>query len=283
MQNVYVKNKTMAFKIRNFAMSPFKKEEPKNEDNLEYTTKSESEMSDAEYAKYFGEGSIHRPNLDQVDLGVVKANKKIGESSIVDTSKGSSFPTGASAETLKKWYANNPPKDTITKVEGKKGLSGMLEGGKEFVQDLKTVVGNPFDAARAIVRTDMIPGLSQGDFPTSVQDLQALRDLADRDDGSESSEQAKSILSRSSRLNVASAMLPPVMTAQTFLDLGTGDLTSAVLGKAKKLKPIEKFLKKSQLGKLVKGKTSKYALTGEAGILPSAYVGYKVNKQSKKL
>lgn len=279
MQNVYVKNKTMAFKIRNFAMSPFKKEEPKNEDNLEYTTKSESGMSDAEYAKYFGEGSIHRPNLDQVDLGVVKANKKIGESSIVDTSKGSSFPTGASAETLKKWYANNPPKDTITKVEGKKGLSGMLEGGKEFFQDLKTVASNPFDSARAIVRTDD----SGGDFPTSVEDLQALRNLADRDDGSKSSEQAKSILSRSSGLNVASAMVGPALTAQTILDLVTGDPTAAILGKAKKLKPIAKTLKKSKLGKLIKGKTSKYALTGEAGILPAAYVGYKGYKQGKKL
>ena len=269
----------MAFKIKNFAMSPFKKEEPKNEDNLEYTTKSESKMSDAEYAKYFGEGSIHRPNLDQVDLGVVKANKKIGESSIIDTSKGSSFPVGASTETIKQWYANNPPRDTVTKVEGKKGLSGMLEGGKEFVQDLKTVVSNPFDAARAIVRTDE----SSGDFPTSVQDLQALRDLADRDDGSESSEQAKAILSPSAGFNVASAMLGPALTAQTFLDLATGDPTAAVLGKAKKLKPIAKTLKKSKVGQLIKGKASKYALTGEAGILPAAYIGYKGYKQSKKL
>ena len=238
-----------------------------------------SGISDAEYAKYFGEGSIHRPNLDEVDLGVVKANKKIGESSIIDTSKGSSFPVGASTETIKQWYANNPPRDTVTKVEGKKGLSGMLEGGKEFVQDLKTVVSNPFDAARAIVRTDE----SSGDFPTSVQDLQALRDLVDRDDGSESSEQAKAILSPSAGFNVASAMLGPALTAQTFLDLATGDPTAAVLGKAKKLKPIAKTLKKSKVGQLIKGKESKYALTGEARILPTAYIGYKEYKQSKKL
>jgi len=35
-------------------------------DDLVYTTQSDSGMSDAEYAKYFGEGSIHRPNLDEV-------------------------------------------------------------------------------------------------------------------------------------------------------------------------------------------------------------------------
>jgi len=35
-------------------------------DDLEYKTQSERGMSDAEYAKYFGEGSIHRPNLDEV-------------------------------------------------------------------------------------------------------------------------------------------------------------------------------------------------------------------------
>ena len=277
----------MAFKIRNFAMSPFKKEEPKNEDNLEYTTRKDSGMSDAEYAKYFSEGSIHRPNLDEVDLGVVKANKKIGESSIIDTSKGSSFPTGASTETIKKWYANNPPKDTIrdlsknTTSEGYQ-IAGVL-GNKENVDDLKTILSNPFDAARAIVRTDMLPGLSQGDFPTTVKDLRALRDLADRDDGSVNSEQAKRILSGTKGFNAVSAMLPPVMAAQTLIDAGTGDLTAAVLGKAKKLKPVAKILKKSKLGKLIKGKASKYALTGEAGVLPAAYVGYKGYKQSKKL
>jgi len=270
----------MAFSNRFMNNSPFRKEEePKNQNDLKYTTKKDSGISDAEYAKYFGEGSIHRPNLDEVDLGVVKANKKIGESSIIDTSKGSSFPTGASTETIKQWYANNPPRDTVTKVEGEKGLSGMAESAKDFVQDLKTVVGNPFDAARAIVRTDD----SGGDFPTSIQDLQALRDLANRDDGSESSEQAKSILSRSSGFNVASAMLGPALTAQTFLDLATGDPTAAALGKAKKLKPIAKTLKKSKIGKLIKGKESKYALTGEAGVLPAAYIGYKGYKQSKKL
>ena len=260
--------------------SPFRQEKPKNENNLEYTTKSESGMSDAEYAKYFGEGSIHRPNLDNVDLGVVKANKKVGETALVDTSKGSSFPTGASTETIKKWYANNPPKDTIKDLSKPNDYQGgSILGSTENIKDLKTILSNPLDAARAIVRTDD----SVGDFPTSVQDLQALRDLADRDDGSESSEQAKSILSRSSGLNVASAMLPPVMAAQTFVDAGTGDLSSVILGKAKKLKPIAKTLKKSKIGKLIKGKTSKYALTGEAGVLPAAYVGYKGYKQSKKL
>ena len=259
----------MAFSNSFMSNSPFRKEEEsKNQDDVKYTTRKDSGMSDAEYAKYFSEGSIHRPNLEEVDLGVVRANKKIGESSIVDTSKGSSFPTGASVETIKQWYANNPPKDTVTKVEGKKGLSGMVEGATDFVQNLKTVAGNPFDAARAIVRTDD----SGGDFPTSVQDLQALRDLADRDDGSESSEQAKSILSRSSLFNAASAMVPVALTAQTFLDLATGDPTAAALGKAKKIPGIAKTLKKSNVGRFAK-----------ESILPAAYIGYKGLKQSKKL
>jgi len=260
----------MAFKIRNFAMSPFKKEEPKNEDNLEYTTRKDSGMSDAEYAKYFSEGSIHRPNLDEVDLGVVKANKKIGESSIIDTSKGSSFPTGASAETLKKWYANNPPRDTIRDLstENKNQAKASIIGNKESLENLKTIVGNPFDAARAILRTDD----SGGDFPTSVKDLRALRALANRDDGSESSEQAKSILSRSSGFNVASAMVGPALTAQTVLDLATGDPTAAILGKAKKLKPIKNTLKKTKAGRILTEK-----------VLPTTYLGYKTKEQSKKL
>jgi len=260
----------MTFSKKFMSNSPFRKEEnPKNEDNLQYTSKKESGMSDAEYAKYFGEGSIHRPNLEEVDLGVVNANKKIGESFIMDTSKGSSFPTGASTETIKQWYANNPPRDTVEAVaEGKKGLSGMKEAGGEFIQSLKTIAGNPFDAARAIVRTDD----SGGDFPTSVLDLAALRELADRDDGSEDSEQAKSILSRSSGFNAASGMVGPALTAQTFLDLATGDPTAAILGKAKKIPKVAKALKKSQVGKQLKNT-----------ILPSLYVGYKAAKQGKKI
>ena len=273
----------MAFSNKFMNNSPLRKEEPKNDDNLEYTNKSDSGMSDSEYAKYFSEGSIHRPNLNEVIVTAPK-NKKVGETALVDTSKGSSFPTGASTETLKKWYANNPPRDTIKDLSKSDDYQGgSILGSKENIKDLKTILSNPLDAARAIVRTDMIPGLSQGDFPTTVKDLRSLRELADRDDGSESSEQAKSILSRSSGLNIASAMLPPVMTAQTLVDAGTGDLTAAVLGKAKKLKPIAKTLKKSKLGKLIKGKTSKYALSGEVGVLPAAYIGYKGYKQSKKL
>lgn len=265
----------MAFSNKFMNNSPFKKEEPKkeepkNEDNLEYTTKSKSGMSDAEYAKYFGEGSIHTHNLDPVDLGIIKANKKIGESSIVDTSKGSSFPTGASTETLKKWYANNPPRDTIRDLsaENKNQGKASIIGNKESLENLKTIVGNPFDAARAILRTDD----SGGDFPTSIKDLRALRALADRDDGSESSEQAKSILSRSSGFNVASAMVGPALTAQTFVDLVTGDPTAAILGKAKKLKPIKKALKKSKAGRILAEK-----------VLPTTYLGYKTKKQSKKI
>lgn len=61
--------------------SPFrKKEEPKPKNDLEYTSKKDSGMSDAEYAKYFSEGSIHRPNLEEVDLGSVKNKSKEGGS-----------------------------------------------------------------------------------------------------------------------------------------------------------------------------------------------------------
>ena len=56
--------------------TPFKQEDPKNEDDLEYTTKSDSKMSDAEYAKYFREGSIHRPNLDEVVVTAPRKKRK---------------------------------------------------------------------------------------------------------------------------------------------------------------------------------------------------------------
>ena len=56
--------------------SPFKQEYPKNENDLEYTTKGDSKMSDAEYAKYFSEGSIHRPNLDEVVVTAPRNKRK---------------------------------------------------------------------------------------------------------------------------------------------------------------------------------------------------------------
>ena len=238
----------MAFKIRNFATSPLRKEEPKNEDNAEYTTKSDSGMSNAEYAKYFNEGSIHRPNLKEVDLGVVGANKKIGETALVDTSKGSSFPTGASTETLKEWYANNPPRDTIKDLsKNSKDYEVASLSPTENIEDLKTLTGNPFDGIRAILRTDD----SGGDFPTSLKDLRALKKLADRDDGSVNSEQAKSILSRSKELNTASSFLPPILAADTAASLISGDPVAAILKKGKYFKPVSKILKKNKLGKQI--------------------------------
>ncbi len=258
----------MAFKIRNFAINPLKNEEPKN--NLEYTTKNSSGISDSDYAKYFEEGSIHRPNLEEVDLGVINAKKKVGES-LIDTSKGSSFPTGASTQTLKKWYANNPPKETITKVKGKKGLSGMKEGGKEFLQDLRTLTGNPFDGVRAVLRTDD----SGGDFPTSLQDLKSLQDLTELGEDGEkltklqekNKDQAQSTLSRGKALNMASAFLPPALTADTVASLISGDPIAAILKKGKYFKPISKILKKSKLGK------------GIYDNLDEVYYGYKGAKK----
>ncbi len=232
----------MTFSNKFMNNSPLRKEEPKNDDNLEYTNKSDSGMSDAEYAKYFSEGSIHRPNLDEVVVNAPK-NKRVGETALVDTSKGSSFPTGASTETIKQWYANNPSKDTITGVEGKK----RRPRGKEFLEDLKTLTGNPFDGIRAVLRTDN----SGGDFPTSLQDLKALKELADRDDGSVNSDQAKSMLSRSKEFNTVSSFLPPVLAADTAASLISGDPVAAILKKGKYFKPVSKILKKNKLGKQI--------------------------------
>jgi len=263
LQSVYVKNKTMAFKIRNFATSPFKKEEPKDKDNLEYTTKSDSEMSDAEYAKYFGEGSIHRPNLDEVVVTAPK-NKRVGETALVDTSKGSSFPTGASVETIKQWYVNNPPRDTIKDLsKDSKDYQVASLAPTESIEDLKTLTGNPFDGIRAILRTDN----SGGDFPTSLKDLRALKKLADRDDRSVNSEQAKSILSRSKDFNTASAFLPPILTADTAASLIGGDPVAAILKKGKYFGPVGKILKKNKLGKKIYDS------------LDEVYYGYKAAKK----
>ena len=281
----------MAFKIRNFAMSPFRQEEnPKKaieKDNfdeefekLENLRKNSEEKNveygSPEYERLYNEGSItgvttdgkgnYRPMiaLDEVDLGALKANKKIGESSIIDTSKGSSFPTGASTETLKQWYANNPPRDTIKDIsKNSKDYQVASLTPTESVEDLKTLTGNPFDGIRAILRTDD----SGGDFPTSLKDLRALKKLADRDDGSVNSEQAKSILSRSKGFNTASAFLPPILTADTAASLISGDPVAAILKKGKYIKPVSKILKKNKLGKKIYNS------------LDEVYYGYKGAKK----
>jgi|TARA_R110000803_G_scaffold94273_1_gene161849 hypothetical protein len=74
--------------IQGFHHGPSKDDDPKSlnqhrsEEDLDkkltadYATQSERGMSDAEYSKYFSEGSIHNSNLPEVDLGTVPNNNK---------------------------------------------------------------------------------------------------------------------------------------------------------------------------------------------------------------
>jgi hypothetical protein len=74
--------------IQGFYHGPSKDDDPKSlnqhrsEEDLDkkltadYATQSERGMSDAEYSKYFSEGSIHNSNLPEVDLGTVPSNNK---------------------------------------------------------------------------------------------------------------------------------------------------------------------------------------------------------------
>ena len=266
----------MTFSNKFINKSPFRKEEePKNEDNLEYTTKSESGISDTDYAKYFGEGSIHRPNLDQVDLGVVKANKKIGESSIVDTSKGSSFPTGASTETIKQWYANNPSQ------------SGNITAASEdafkddsFFKQAATLVSNPVQGIKALGNqmsynyvTDEFGNYSRDPALNSLTDLRRAKEsgrsiqgdalntagqigmLGAGVLGAMSKAGAAANTAQTTKIAKALSSLKNPLTTQTYLDAASGDFTGLGL----------KFLPKAIRGKLKKP-------------IKSLYYGYKGSK-----
>jgi len=244
----------MAFKIRNFSASPLRnEEEPKKQSNYAIPGMEKGYFEDPPEptpVPFRPEALTEEEKvLENKSRQALTANKKIGETALVDTSKGSSFPTGASTETLKKWYANNPPRDTIRQYSPQ----------TENLEDLKTLTANPFDGIKAILRTDN----SGGDFPTSLKNLRSLKKLADRDDGSVNSEQAKSILSRSKEFNAASAFLPPVLAADTAAALISGDPVAAILKKGKYFKPLGKILKKSNLGKSIYDS------------LDEAYYGYK--------
>ena len=247
----------MAFKIKNFSASPLRnEEEPKKQSNkvdkyaIPGMEKGYFEAPPEPTPVPFRPEALTEEEkvLENKSRQALTANKKIGE-----TALGTQYPQTANlSEAIYKATGrvvpqlsdNTPP---LSPVEGKKGLSGMKEAGKEFIQDLKTLTGNPFDGVRAVLRTDD----SGGDFPTSVKNLRALKNLAERDDGSVNSEQAKSILSPSQAFNAASAFLPPVLAADTAAALISGDPVAAILKKGKYFKPLGKILKKSNLGKSI--------------------------------
>jgi len=258
----------MTFSNKFMNNSPLRKEEPKNEDNLEYTTKSDSGMSDAEYAKYFGEGSIHRPNLDEVDLGAVKSNKKVGETALFDTSKGSSFPTGASTETIKQWYANNPSQSgTITPA------SEDAFKNDSFLKQAATLVSNPAQGLKALGNqmsynyvTDEFGNYSSDPALNSLTNLRKAKEsgrsiqgdalntasqiglFAAGALGALSKAGAAANAAKTTRRAKALRALKNPLTTQTYLDAASGDFTGLGL----------KFLPKGIRGKLKKPAKSLY-------------------------
>jgi len=112
----------MAFKLKHQNGSPFHQQQESNR------------LSDEEFNKQFNEGQIFQGGQD-IDLGSTERN----------VSKGAGFPTGASQETIQKWYNNNPPQgDTIsaTPEDAFKSDSWLKQGS--------TLISNPFQGLRAL-------------------------------------------------------------------------------------------------------------------------------------
>lgn len=259
----------MAFKIKNFAASPLRnEEEPKKQSDYVIPGMEKGYFEDNQTEEtpvpFRPEALTEKEKaLENKSRQALTANKKIGE-----TALGAQYPQQDSlSEAIYKATGrvvpqSKPPENNNLTQDSKDYEVASL-APTESIEDLKTLTGNPFDGIRAILRTDN----SGGDFPTSLKDLRSLKKLADRDDGSVNSEQAKSILSRSKEFNTASAFLPPVLAADTAANLISGDPVAAILKKGKYFKPVSKILKKNKLGKQIYNS------------LDEVYYGYKGAKK----
>jgi len=261
------------------AKSPLRKEEPKDEDNLEYTTKSDSGMSDAEYAKYFSEGSIHRPNLDEVVVTAPR-NKKIGE-----TALGTQYPQQDSlSEAIYKATGrvvpqSKPPENNNLTQERADELAKAFEKDS-FIKQAGTLVSNPVQGLKALGNqmsynyvTDEFGNYSSDPALDSLTNLRRAKESGRSIQGDElntagqigmlaagalgalgKANTAVNAAQNTRRAKVLSSLKNP-LTTQTYLDAASGDFTGLGL----------KFLPKAIRGKLKKP-------------AKSLYYGYKTSK-----
>jgi len=112
----------MAFKLKHQNGSPFHQQQESNR------------LSDEEFNKQFNEGQIFQGGQD-IDLGSTERN----------VSKGAGFPTGASRETMQKWYDNNPQQgDTLSAAKD----DAFESDG--FFRQAGTLLSNPLQGIKAL-------------------------------------------------------------------------------------------------------------------------------------
>ena len=170
-------------------------------------------------------------------------SEQVNNNVSIDTSKGSSFPTGASDAVIQQWYANNSTGQPTLDADR---LDDTSYDKDSLFTKLKTIVSNPFDSLVAAVGTN-----------PDMQDLRQVRQLREAKDRGD--KDAKKVLSRSSALNTASSFIPIAATADAVASTLEGDPTALITKKLNKIKPIAKGLTTL---KLDPKKTSKILSTG---------------------
>ena len=250
----------MSFKLPHQKGSPFHQQKPQSKEeilnyykaaNKKAQLKKEEEsnrLSDDDFNKQFNEGQIFQGGED-VDVGTAKR----------DVSKGAGFPTGASEETIKKWYANNPPQgDTISAAP-----EDAFESDN-WLKQASTLISNPVQGLRALGNQTGYNYVT-GEFGTNDQDpafnnltnlrknkkhrgfgemrgdelnfagqaglfaasggLKAIKGLFGLSKAPAAINAATTVAKSGKALNFLKSLKNP-LTTQTYLDAGSGDLTA---------------------------------------------------------
>ena len=167
--------------------------------------------------------------------------------------------------------ANPTPLSKLQREDAPRGSQATISSPTPddgFLQQVGTLLSNPFDGARALVNQARgsireTLGLSdQGDRDGVYGSLSSLRRANDSEEKS-----TKQALSRSSAMNLASSAATlasgAYLGAQTLTDLAQGDPTAAISKKLNKIPGIKQIIK-----------NPKHAAT----VAKSTYMGLKGNK-----
>ncbi|MHC4690825.1 MAG: hypothetical protein ACYS5F_14515 [Planctomycetota bacterium] len=176
-------------------------------------------------------GRMSGPGKTPLGRPTEPVSEQVNNNASIDTSKGSSFPKGASDAVIQQWYANNSTGQPTLDADR---LDDSNYGKDSLFTKLKTAVSNPFNSVVAAMGTN-----------PDMQDLRQVRQLSEAKDRGD--KDAKEVLARSSALNTASSFIPIAATADAVASTLEGDPTALITKKLNKIKPIAKGLTKLKL------------------------------------
>tara|TARA_B100000497_G_C7396970_1_gene252046 strand:- start:55 stop:609 length:555 start_codon:yes stop_codon:yes gene_type:complete len=149
--------------------------------------------------------------------------------------------------------ANPTPLDKLRREDAPRGSQATISAPTpedSAWQQFKTFVSNPFDGARALVndaRTSIRESVGLDNDNITSGPYANLSNLRRANESTD--EQTKQALNRSSAFNSASSMTPVALTAQTFSDAISGDVTSLATKKLNKIPGVKNIVQDPKLAK----------------------------------